>query len=74
MDSLVQEMKERYSDRYIFFDVEPLLNSADAIAFAPFVDGIIMVVEAGVTTASDIKNGLKLIPEEKFLGFVLNRR
>lgn len=74
MDSLVQEMKERYSDRYIFFDVEPLLNSADAIAFAPYVDGIIMVVEAGVTTASDIKNGLKLIPEEKFLGFVLNRQ
>lgn len=74
MDSLVREMKERYSDRYIIFDVEPLLNSADAIAFAPFVDGIVMVVEAGTTTSSDIKNGLKLIPEEKFLGFVLNRK
>lgn len=74
MNSLVQEMKERYSDRYIFFDVPPLLNSADAIALAPLVDGIVMVVEAGKTTSADIKNSLKLIPEEKFLGFVLNRR
>jgi protein-tyrosine kinase len=74
MDSLVREMKGRYSDRFIIFDVEPLLNSADAISFAPFVDGVVMVVEAGSTTSADIKNGLNLIPEEKFLGFVLNRR
>lgn len=74
MKSLVREMKARYSDRYIFFDVAPLLNSADAIAFAPLVDGIVMVVESGKTTSFDIQQGLKLIPEEKFLGFVLNRR
>lgn len=71
---LVNEMKERYSDRYIFFDVPPLLTSADALAFAPHVDGIIMVVQSGKTSSSDIKKSMRLIPEEKFIGFVLNRR
>lgn len=74
MKFLVREMKQRYIDRYIFFDVAPLLSSADAIAFAPLVDGIVMVVESGKTTSFDIKKALKLIPKEKFLGFVLNRR
>jgi protein-tyrosine kinase len=74
MEALVQEMKTRYDDRYVFFDVPPLLDVADAIAFAPMVDGILMVVEAGKTAARDINAAAKLIPEEKFLGFVLNRQ
>jgi protein-tyrosine kinase len=74
MAELVQEMKNRYDDRYVFFDVPPLLDVADAIAFAPMVDGVLMVVEAGKTAARDIKRAAELIPEEKFLGFVLNRQ
>lgn len=73
MTELVQEMKSRYDDRYVFFDVPPVLGSADAIAFARLVDGIVMVVEAGKTSWSDIKKAQEMIPEEKFLGFVLNR-
>lgn len=71
---LVREMKERYSDRYIFFDTPPLLTSADALAFAPHVDGIVMVVQSGKTSSTDIKKSMRLIPEEKFIGFILNRR
>lgn len=74
MKHLVSEMKERYDDRYIFFDVPPLLTSADALAFTPFVDGIVMVVESGKTSSSDIEKSMRLIPEEKFIGFVLNRK
>lgn len=73
MKALVEEMKTRYDDRYIFFDVPPILSGADAMAFAPLVDSIIMVVEAGRTSTGDIKKSLDAIPEEKFLGFVLNR-
>lgn len=73
MAALVTEMKTRYKDRYVFFDVPPILGQADAIAFAPRVDCILMVVEAGQTSIHDVKKALELIPEEKFLGFVLNR-
>lgn len=74
MKALVDEMKNRYEDRYILFDVPPLLGGADAITFAPLVDCIIIVIEAGKTSMADIKKALDLIPEEKFLGFVLNRQ
>jgi len=74
MRELVHEMKSRYDDRYVIFDVPPLLNVADAVAFAPIVDSILMVVEEGRTANSDIQTALKMIPQEKFLGFVMNRK
>jgi len=52
--------------------VTPVLSGADAIAFAPLVDCIIMVVEEGRTSIQETKKALELIPHEKFLGFVLN--
>jgi non-specific protein-tyrosine kinase len=74
MKALVQEIKKRYEDRYVIFDVPPLLGGADAIVFAPLVDSIIMVVEEGRTSLQDVKRAIEMIPSEKFLGFVLNRR
>ncbi len=74
MSNLVHEMKNRYKDRYVFFDVPPLLEKADAIAFAPMVDCVLMVVQAGKTSMEDVKKALEYIPKEKFLGFVLNRQ
>lgn len=73
MKDLVEDMKSRYKDRYVFFDAPPLLDVADATAFAPFVDSVLVVVEAGKTSINDIKKAVSLIPEEKFLGFVMNR-
>jgi protein-tyrosine kinase len=74
MKDLVREIKHRYDDRYILFDTAPILGWADAIAFAPLVDCILMVVEEGRTSIKDINKALDMIPKEKFLGFVLNRR
>lgn len=74
MKALVSEIKHRYDDRYIIFDAPPILGWADTIAFAPMVDGIVMVVEAGRTSIEDIKKAYEMIPSEKFLGFVLNRK
>jgi non-specific protein-tyrosine kinase len=74
MKTLVQELKSRYKDRYIIFDVAPVLLGADALALAPFVDSIIMVVEQGRTSMRDINKALEVLPQEKFLGFVMNRQ
>ena len=74
MKALVHEIKNRYDDRYVIFDAPPILGGADAIAFATLVDCVLMVVEEGRTSIKDVKKALELIPKEKFLGFVLNRR
>jgi protein-tyrosine kinase len=73
MKELVRDVKNRYPDRYVFFDVPSLLTSADSLAFAPLVDHVLIVVAAGTTPSPDIKRALALIPEEKVLGLVLNR-
>lgn len=72
MRSLVAGMKHRYRDRYLFFDVPPLLESADAMVLAEFVDAIVVVVQEGKTPMPDIQKALSYIPKEKFLGFVMN--
>lgn len=74
MEKLVREMGERYEDRYVFFDAPSVLDRSEAISMAPMMDGIIMVVEAGKTSEKDVKKALSLLPEDKFLGFVLNKQ
>jgi len=74
MKNLVEDMKSRYPDRYIFFDVPSLLTSADSLAFAPFVDHIIVTVQAGQTPLQDVNKALRLLPGEKVLGLVMNRQ
>jgi protein-tyrosine kinase len=73
MQALVASMKDRYPDRYVLFDVPPVLSAADALVFAPFVDHILLVVQAGKTSVPDVKRALQLLPREKVLGIVLNR-
>jgi non-specific protein-tyrosine kinase len=74
MRNLVADMKSRYPDRYVFFDVPPLLTCADSLAFAPLVDYVLIVVQAGKTSLQDVNKALKLIPSEKILGLVMNRQ
>ncbi|MEE4601684.1 MAG: polysaccharide biosynthesis tyrosine autokinase [Desulfobacteraceae bacterium] len=74
MKILIQEMKSRYEDRYVIFDTAPLLIGDDAIALAHYIDSIIMVVEEGRTSIKDVKKAIEMLPQEKFLGFVLNRQ
>lgn len=74
MKSLVAEMKERYADRYVIFDLPSLAAGADAMTFAPLVDGIVMVTQAGRNSIKEINKAMELIPREKLLGFVLNRQ
>jgi len=73
MKDLVEEMKARYTDRLVVFDAPPVLSAADALAFAPFVDYIVMVTQAGKTPLPDVKRALEMLPREKILGVVLNR-
>lgn len=72
MAQLVDEMKNRYQNRYILFDVPSLLDGADALAFLPYVDAVLMVVESGKTTYSGSKKAMQLIPPNKLLGVVVN--
>jgi protein-tyrosine kinase len=74
MKTLVEEMKNRYDDRYILFDCAPVLSGADAMALSALVDCVVMVVEEGRTGMGDVKKAVGMLPPEKILGFVINRQ
>jgi protein-tyrosine kinase len=72
MESLVREMRERYSDRYIIFDSSPLLATTEPSVLTRLVDGIILVIRAGVTPREMVQQALATVEREKVLGIVLN--
>ena len=72
MEALIHELKSRYPDRYVIFDSTPLLATTEPEVLAKFVDGIIVVVHAGVTPRETVKQAIANLDKEKIIGFVLN--
>jgi len=74
MEMLVKEMKVRYGkDRVVIFDSPSILTISDPLAFARFVDGILLVVETNKSTKEDIKTTMELLKDRVILGTVLNK-
>lgn len=73
MTRLVEEMKQRYPSRIVVFDLPPVLNAADALAFAPYVDAALLVVEEGKTRQQDLERAVDLLGSTNVLGTVLNK-
>jgi protein-tyrosine kinase len=73
MGNLVRELKHFYPDRYVLFDLPPILSYADPLAFAPFVDGIILVVAMGKTHREDVQKCVHMLKDFPVLGLVLNK-
>ena len=72
MEALVQELKLKTQERYVIFDSTPLLATTEPEVLSRWVDGIILVVRAGLTPRETIVQALKRIEKEKILGVVLN--
>lgn len=74
MAHVVQEMKNRYAKRVVIFDLPPLLESADSLAFAPSLDAALLVVEEGRTTRSDLEESVHTLKGAvPILGTVFNK-
>lgn len=73
MSLLVDELKTRYPSRIVVFDLPPLLTTSDALAFSPYVDAALLVVEDGGTTAQDLERSAELLKGTHLLGTTLNK-
>jgi capsular exopolysaccharide synthesis family protein len=73
MARLVEELKTRYPSRIILFDLPPLLGAADTLAFSPYVDAALLVIEDGKTQAEDVKRAIGLLQGTNLIGTVLNK-
>ncbi len=73
MKQLVSELKNRYPDRYVIFDVPHVVDVADPLVCAEYVDAIIMVVSDSETGKDALNSALELLQERNIIGVVLNK-
>jgi capsular exopolysaccharide synthesis family protein len=73
MMALVQELKARYPSRIVLFDLPPVLSAADALAFSPYVDAAVMVVEEGATGREQLQRAADMLSSTRLIGTILNK-
>jgi Mrp family chromosome partitioning ATPase len=70
--ALMAELRERYANRVIIFDLPPVLPTDDALAFSRLVQAGLIVVSDERTQREHLRRCLALLGELPIIGTVLN--
>ena len=73
MLDVIEEIKTRYPERIVIFDLPPVLATDDALAFGPSVDAALFVVEEGGTRHDDLAAMFEIMKDVSVLGVVMNK-
>ena len=73
MQDMLASFKSASPNPIVIFDLPPVLEADDAVAIAPFVDGMLLVVSEGETDREDFKGTLELLHHANIIGVVLNK-
>ncbi len=73
MHALSQSLGAETPRRIVIFDMPPLLASDDVLAFAPQVDGLLLVLAEGISARANLEKSKQLIGNTNLIGVVLNR-
>jgi capsular exopolysaccharide synthesis family protein len=73
MTELMQALEAEQPRRILIFDMPPVLAADDVLAFAPQIDGLLLVVAEGTTDRSSLRRAKEVLAEMNLLGVVLNR-
>ncbi len=73
MDSLFDELSERYSDRVVIIDSPPVLSTNEANILSRKVGQIVFVIEQNRTTQANVKEALSKFEDNSVIGIVMNK-
>ena len=73
MGELMQALDAETPRRVLIFDMPPVLAADDVLAFAPQIDGLLLVVAEGTTDRNSLRSAKEVLGEMNLLGVVLNR-
>jgi capsular exopolysaccharide synthesis family protein len=73
MAELMQSLEAETPRRVLIFDMPPVLAADDVLAFAPQIDGLLLVVAEGTTDRNSLRSAKEVLGEMNLLGVVLNR-
>ena len=72
MQQMLDNIKQRYPERYIILDAPPMTESADTQILAELCDYVLLVVPYGRMLESQIDTCIKTVGEKKLLGIIFN--
>lgn len=73
VENLIQDLRNRYEERIVIFDLPPLLVAADALTVLPKIDCALMVVGNGMVSRAEMEESLHLLHATNLVGTVLNK-
>jgi len=73
MRDLMSNLLSRYTDRYIFINSPPIVDSADTRILIELCDFVVLVVPYGKSTVNKIKEATDAIGKDKLMGVVFNK-
>lgn len=73
MVELMQALEAEAPRRILIFDMPPVLAADDVLAFAPQIDGLLLVVAEGTTDRNSLRQAKEVLAEMNLMGVVLNR-
>ena len=70
----IEQLRHKFD--YVVIDCPSLSQSTDVLSLAPFVDGIILIIEAGKTRKGQVSQAERSIEDARgnLIGHVLNKR
>lgn len=71
--NLVSDLRERYDDRIVIFDLPPVLAADDVMAILPRIDCVLLVVGSGASNEREIEESMNRLSRATLLGVVLNK-
>ena len=72
MKAFLEEVRDRYDDRFIVLDTPPSQVLAESNIISNFVDGIVFVVRENITPIDVVRKAVSSFSKDKLLGVVVN--
>ncbi len=72
MEKLINELAERYEDRFIIFDSAPGQVASESFVLARRVDAVVLVVRYGKSNRNNVQQLVDSIGRDKIVGIVFN--
>jgi protein-tyrosine kinase len=73
MRALTRALSAETPRRIVIYDMPPLLASDDVLAFAPQVDGLLLVLAEGISARASLEKAKAHLGATNLIGVVLNR-
>lgn len=71
--NLIRELRDRYEERIVIFDLPPILAGDDVISVLPNIDCVLMVIGNGMVSTSELEDSIRHLHGAQLIGTVLNK-